>query len=170
MKRINDKGITLMELIVTIAILAVVLGSVVLGVGILASGDAQKAAKTIRSTLNEVRTDTLSIQAEWQAKISNEGGKYKISVYRDGEETDCVELGSRIDISYGDGSVLIESGEELVINFKQSTGSVKGISAGSTGALSELQKVKEFEIAVSNSNDNYRLVLWWDTGKVTAGE
>lgn len=168
MKRIDNRGLTLIELIVVIAVMAVLIGSAVVGVSLLSSGAAQKASKSIRSVLSEVRTNTLSIAAEWEAHIENDDGTYKLSVYRDGEEYDTTDLGSRIDISYGNTETEIADGEELVIAFKKSSGAVKALALKQGEALTAIEDSPEFYITVSKADTDYRLTLWRDTGKVTA--
>ena len=172
MRKTNNNGLTLMELIVVVAIMAVLVGTTVIGIGILSSGDAEKASKNIRSVLNEVRTDTLSIQADWSAKIHNDDGTYTIAVYRDGEEYDTIDLGYRIDIFYGDGREAIEDGDELTISYRQSSGAVKKITISKKGAEAQdiAEDTSEFKITVSNSGSDFVLTLWKETGKITSGD
>lgn len=172
MRRVNNNGLTLMELIVVIAIMAVLVASTVAGIGLLSSGDAKKASKNIRSVLSEVRTETLSIQADWEAKLYNDDGTYKISIYRDDEEYETADLGYRIEIFYGDAKEAIDDGDALIISFRQSSGAVKEISIIKNGLEEtpiELEN-SEFKITVSKSGSDYVLTLWKDTGKVTADD
>lgn len=169
----NSKGFTLIELIVIIALMMILVGGAIVGISIISSGNAKKASQTIRSTLNEVRTSTLSIQAEWQAKIYNEDGTYKISVYRDGEESSNATLGTRITITFKDSKgseIELKDNEELVITYKTSSGMLKSIEYGEKDEVDESIKTEDStncKIVSSSNRGDYVIYLWYDTGKTT---
>ena len=170
-----NSGMTLVELLVAIAIIAVMTTATVIGIGILTSGDSKKASGNLRNALNEVRTSTLSIEASWETVIRNTDGEYEAAILKDGEETEVYELGSRIDITFFDNNEkepktenVIEEGKELKITFNKSSGSVHKITYDG----------KEFKtkgssltfLVNSTTKGEYEVVLWYATGKVTGKE
>ncbi len=174
-ERRSDKlnsGITLIELLVVIAILGVVMALSTIGIGLLRSGDSKKASRTMQDILNEVRTDTLSIEADWKAKLQKVDGRYQIAIYRDGTETELKELGSRIDITYDDKD--IAEGYEVTVAFNKSSGTVKEITYGPIGSegisvKNEFNSSMVFSVNSSRKGD-YTVTLYYDTGKVSGQE
>lgn len=167
-----NSGMTLVELLVAIAIIAVMTTATVIGIGILTSGDSKKASGNLRNVLNEVRTSTLSIEASWETVIRNTDGEYEAVILKDGEETEVYELGSRIDITFFDsktgGENVIEEGKELKITFNKSSGSVHKITYGGTEFVAEGSNLTF--LVNSTTKGEYEVVLWYATGKVTGKE
>ena len=59
-RHLNNKGFSLIELIVVLAVMAVAITGAVIGISVLGKGDAGKASKNIYSALSSLRTNTLS--------------------------------------------------------------------------------------------------------------
>lgn len=167
-----NSGMTLVELLVAIAIMAVMTTATVIGIGILTSGDSKKASGTLRNALNEVRTSTLSIEASWETVIRNTGDEYEVAILKDGQETEVYELGSRIDITFYDsktgGENVLEDGDELTITFNKSSGSVHKITYRETEFAAEGSNLTF--LVNSTTKGEYEVVLWYATGKVTGKE
>ncbi|MFQ9933108.1 MAG: Tfp pilus assembly protein FimT/FimU [Lachnospiraceae bacterium] len=169
----GNKGVSLIELLVVIAILAVFAGGGILGVRFIASGNVQKASQAISSALSEVRTDTMSIKAQWEVRIYNDGDSNKVSIYKNGEEHDTTELGGRIDIKYDNMqsvSGILEENQELIITFKESSGIVGDIQYGRIGEGKESVMDKNasgFKITAESGSRSCGIIVWYETGKVT---
>lgn len=168
-----NTGMTLVELLVALAILAIMTTVAVIGIGILSSGDSKKASGALRNALSEVRTSTLSIEASWEAVVRNNDGKYEVAILKDGSETDVYELGKRIDITFFDNKASVENslsdGDELVIAFNKSSGSVSRITYQGSEFAIEGSSGLTF-LVNSSSKGEYEVVLYYATGKVTGKE
>ena len=169
-----NNGMTLVELLVAVAIIAIVTAVGVIGIGILSSGDSKKASGALRNALSEVRTSTLSIEADWEAIIRNKDGKFEVAILKDGSEEDLYELGTRIDITFLDSKASIEytlnDGEELRIAFNKSSGSVSRITYRESEFPREDESSSLKFLVNSSSKGEYEVVLWYATGKVTGKE
>lgn len=169
----NNKGMSLVEIIVVLAILAVVAGGIVVGVGIISSGNEKKAAESIQTGLSMVRTNTLTIQSQWEARIVNDGGSYAVIIYRDGEEYETTDIGSRVDIEYTNNASAngaVDENKELIITFRPSTGVVEDIVYGDIdGTKNSLMDASSlsFSITVTGSGGGSSINIWYDTGKIT---
>lgn len=173
-KRIEklNSGMTLVELLVALAILAIMTTLAVFGIGMLSSGDSKKASGALRNALSEVRTSTLSIESSWEAVIRNNDGEFEVAILKDGSENDVYELGKRIDITFFDSKTgaenTLNNGEELVVSFNKSSGSVnKLLYKGSEFAMEGSSLTF---LVNSSSKGEYEVVLWYATGKVTGKE
>lgn len=161
---LSDKGFSLIELLVVIAVLAIVAGGTMVGVGMLSRGDAKKASKEINSQLDELRTNTLSVSADWSAEISNSGGTYKIEIKKSGATYSQKTLGARIDILYDD--VKLSDGDIVKITYEKSTGKVASVSVN--GTAKSLTSDKYGTINCVSSSTEYKLKLWYETGRITS--
>ena len=177
MKTQNNRGVTLIELLVVVAILAIMTGTVVIGVGLVNSGNAQKTAKLLSVNVNDVRTSTMSIENDWSARLQKKDDKYYVVVDKDGTDMETTNLGGRVKITYNNGTAdkSIENGNELVFKFNKATGRVKTITYGLIGAdEASVEEVKDTSIAESmtitvtgSSGLTDTLRMWYETGKIT---
>lgn len=167
-----NTGMTLVELLVALAILAIMTTVAVIGIGILSSGDSKKASGALRNALGEVRTSTLSIESSWEAVIRNNDGKFEVAILKDGSETEVYELGTRIDITFFDSKTAAENtldnGDELVVTFNKSSGSVNKLMY--KGSEFTMEGSSLTFLVNSSSKGEYEVVLWYATGKVTGKE
>lgn len=172
----NQKGVSLLEFLVVITILAIVVTTAVTGFSFIASGNAKKASKTIHEMLLETRSSTMSVNAGWEARISNQDGQCQMAIYKNGEEFEMEKIGSRIELSYDDmcgTAKVIEDKETLIICFSKSSGVIENISYQDAAGVEQSLVNKEsasFRIQAKASEDVYQIDLWYDTGKVTYDE
>lgn len=183
-RQLNNKGFSLVELIVVIAVMAVLLSLATYGIYVMVSGDTKRASKTMSGEISSIRGNTLAILGDWQYEIVNKNGNYKLYIYKDKVEQECTDLGSRINIAYktseSASEVKLEKGQKMVITFVQGSGKVKDIQvftpANLEGAIAPdpANSVKgvgycEFVITVGNGKSAESFKLYYETGKVIAG-
>lgn len=180
-RQLNNKGFSLLELIVVIAIMALLVGVAALGVYTMVSGDTKRASKTISGEISSLRGNTLAIMGQWQYEIVNDNGTYKIYTYKDGVQRDSTNLGSRIKISYkaseSASEVEIGKGDKIVITFVPGSGKVDDIQMSKPGNLNEAavldpaNSVKGtgycvFKMTTGGGKNAEDFKLYYETGKV----
>ena len=142
--KLNNKGYTLVELIVVIAIMAVLVGAATVTVTMLDSSYVEDAERGIKDYIALGRNKSMSVVAkEWYIAIGKEDADYYAYLYKVTEEDDedvitMVEkkkLGAKISISYGnakDSQVLIGS-NKLQMYFNSLTGKITKVNYDSDG-------------------------------------
>lgn len=181
----DNRGLSLVELIVVISIMVVLLGLVSLGVGMLFSRDAERAAKLIDDQISETRLSAMSKQGTFVVKIHTEDEdfgdpsnnyieieKSSLPLAEPGEALPAVTTSTtRIDI---DKSVFITFGKKgalpakatddtLEIAFDKSDGHVIQLS-NSAGDYS-LDDVFEIKCIARNKSKSKSVFLMPVTGR-----
>lgn len=179
--QLNNKGFSLIELIVVIAIMAVLVGVASLGIYTMVSGDTKRASKTISGEISSLRSSTLAIMGNWQYEIVNDDGTYKIYTYKDGVVQDYTSLGSRIHISYkaseSADEVEIGRGDKIIITFVQGSGKVDDIQMLKPANLNEASELNAansvkgigycvFKMTTGNGKNAEDFKLYYETGKI----
>ena len=179
--KLNSAGFTMIELIIVIAIMAVMVGGSVIGFNLLSQGDSKAASKNISSQLAELRTDTLSMDGDWTAEIYKNGNTYKLDIKK--EINNVVELvsstsiGSRIVITYNDlktDSTEIKDNVKIVIQFNKGDGRTLLVNKfpssniGGDPLIGSTSRSGDFIITQKSSTTSNTLTLWYLTGKVTS--
>ncbi len=180
-RQLNNKGFSMIELIVVIAIMALLVGLAALGIYTMVSGDTKRASKTISGEISSLRSNTLAIMGNWQYEIVNDNGTYKIYTYKDSVLQDYTNLGSRIHISYkaseSANEVEIEKGDKIIITFVQGTGKVDDIQMSRPAKLDEATELNGansvkgvgycvFKMTTGGGRNAEDFKLYYETGKV----
>lgn len=175
--RHDNRGVTFVELIVVVAILAVMAASATYGITMLVSADAKKASKNLYQAVSELRNDTLSQTGEWwgELKRTSANGQYAFTIYKKDSEGNVTEkdkqmLGSKLTVSVtGNGTTTVTDTDSVLVYFKPGSGTVDKVVSGVTNAsLLDSTSIKfTFNIA-SNNGLTYKLVLWTNTGKIVS--
>ena len=142
--RIGNKGYSLVELIVVIAIMAIMVGVTSLGIGMMFTRDANYVAVRIDDELTEARTLAMSRAgiSTYVLHIDTDPKKHYIQIMRADKETDTpveykkVLLDKSVEIKVV-GDISADSGD-IEIVFDKANGSVKSIkvAGGTSGAVS----------------------------------
>lgn len=149
----NQKGVTLIEILVVVAILSIAAGSAGIGMSLAYSRDAEKCAKTINSALENTRMLSMSEKGVFTMEVDMENN---ILLIRNSEETEPVlreELQSRVQIYLP----VDTSATSVTVQFDKSTGKVLSMSAEDNGILRIT--------AENNSGKKASVILVKGTGK-----
>ncbi len=172
--RKSNKGITIVELVIIIAIIGILGGYIAYNVGVTNGYRARKAKNLLASQISELKVRTLSKAVKTgdiYMKVYKDGNTvYSKVFYKEGgttKEEEAIELGSRIGVTFGGNSMTAtdigdESTTQLVLCFNRSNGSLmKYVSSGTVSDLSKIEyiKTKVFE-------KEYVIELVPATGKV----
>lgn len=170
----NNRGVTFIELVVVVAILALMAAGATYGVSMLVNADAKKASKNLYQAVSELRNETLSQTGEWYGELKRESanGQYIFTILR--KDSDGIkvkeefQLGSKIRISVtGQGTTDITDASPIYIYFNPGSGTVKKVENDLGASLLNLTSIIfKFDI-VSNNGNNQELTLWTNTGKIS---
>ena len=87
-KQLNG-GYTLEELLVVIAIMAVMIGGSAVGISVNTGGNVKKAGNYVYTQLNSLRSQTLTVNADWRLEIEKDSDDtYRIVTYKDNNNKD----------------------------------------------------------------------------------
>ena len=130
-QKLNNKGFSLVELIVVIAIMGVVSVGGIVSYGLLYSANAKEASAKLNSALNKTRIEAMSkVSASIEIYENDADSKYYATIKVGENEQDPIYIGSsRVVISYEDTNTTttIEDDDTLVISFDRETGAFKPI-------------------------------------------
>lgn len=181
-RKLNNKGFTLVELIVVMAIMVVLVGGALIGIGIISSGNAKKATKTLEASLNNLRINTMSMQGDWKLKVYMDGSQYKADIIKTITNEDKTtsstvvsseKLGSRISIKFIDGAeTVVDKDESIYVTFKEGSGKVGDVTAGNDSGSTSIKGSESllglFKLQSDSGTTQYGLKLWYETGRITA--
>lgn len=159
----KNAGFSLIELIVTVAILGILSAGVVTIVLSRSGREAQKAAQQISAALSETRAQALAKTQAWMRIKMNTAGEYVIETSYSGNVT----LGKKCTISYvGGGSGTISETESLILSYDRASGAFYPVGSDDTTLTFPLSNGYCKTITVSvGSNRMYELTLYKETGK-----
>jgi len=173
----NNKGVSFVELVVVVAILAVMAATMSYGLTLLVNADSKKASKNLYQALSQLRNDTLSQTGTWYGELrrTSSNGQYTFTTYREDDQThvveqkDQIQLGSRLTITgVGNSTTTVSDTNYIRIYFTPGSGTVKSILDYANASLKNPSSIRyEFTITANNGLE-YKLVLWTNTGKVTS--
>ncbi|MGN0377925.1 MAG: type II secretion system protein [Suilimivivens sp.] len=130
-KNWNNKGVTLIEILVVVAIMSIAVGGAGIGISLAYSRDAEKCAKTINAALENTRMMSMSEKGNFTMELDMENNMLYI---RSSEESDPVyeeDLQSRVTITVPADL----SATSVTVQFDKSTGKVLSMSSESNGIL-----------------------------------
>ena len=181
-RKLNNKGFSLMELIVVIAIMIVMVGAATVSVAMLDSSYVEDAERGIKDYIALARTKSMSVSAkDWYMSIGKQGADYYAYLYKvvevpvsDNPDDGVVEqiilvekktLGRKLTISFGttEANIIdITSTNELQLHFDSATGKIKEVKVGPTN----YETTSGIGNIYINRNDyDIKLKVFYNTGK-----
>ena len=175
----NNKGFSLIELIVIIAIMGVLVGGASLGIGLVFSKDAMKCATRLNDSIYDARANSMYKAGKFELSIDNSGSANIATI----SQTDLTPVTS--DTIYLDG---VDSNKKTTISAKFVTEAVPAGTAISFPVNLTFDKAKGnvyfdvdadgtyddgiivFDIAPLRGNRTAKVQLVTTTGKHTIGE
>lgn len=141
MKKLNDRGFTLVELIVVVAILGILSGVMSYSVNQIFSSQARKFADEYDALLTQCRVSTLSGAAAptYVMLCQDSGGTYYGVLYEGGTEVSRKKLGGdnlSCTFTYGSGTgttAAISDSQSLCIGYNRSTGAFLTLNSVGSG-------------------------------------
>ncbi len=174
---LNNKGFSLMELIVVIAIMVVLVGFVFASSSIMDSSYVKEVERGVEDYVTMARSKSMSVSAkEWFMVLTTEDGEYVTKLCKTTEETvgDTTETktvdvdkntyNNKAEVTFNDGvnSWDIDEDTPLNIYFDSATGRIKRVTVG--GIDADISNgIGRVEI-VSGSYD-ITMKIFYNTGK-----
>lgn len=166
----NKKGMSLIELCVSMAIMATLIAVVIGSISVIFRARAKTAAEKISSTISQCKINTLSgIDNEFSLSYDEDERQYVCRLSKKGAANTYSQVykeeylgNSRVSIAVGDKSVL--DGAELKIRFSNNDGKVEKIIVTQEGETENLGTESSNEITVTSAR-TYIITLYNLTGE-----
>lgn len=153
----NNKGFSYVEMILVLAIIAILIAMIGLSMGLVSRTNISKATSNLESAMNRARTTSMARGSDDGAiKITNIDGWYYYSI-GGGEQVKLVAEPVSIGWYYGSDFVSLDSsGDSLTLKFVPSTGAFRAESVTGEYCTS---------IVLYNEDKSSSLILYPQTGK-----
>lgn len=164
-QRIDNRGLSLIELIVVVAILGILSVSSISYLGLLSNHSAKETATKLKTAMTEARTEAMS-KSQASLQIYEEDSEYFVELTVNGTPQSPVKIGtSKVKVTYkktrpADDVFEIKDAEQLVIEYDRDTGAFKPIGTDGSG------NVYCKSITVTSGGKNYVLTCERLTGKI----
>ncbi len=179
----DDRGLSLIELVVVITIMAVMIGLLSLGISMLFSRDAERVAKQIDDSLSETRLSSMSKQGKFVIKINTKenGNGNSIDVIKTGIElpdltnpgsnvstpssSDHLDMDKTVYITFGQKGALPAdaSDDTLEIEFDKADGHITKLQSGA-GSYS-FDSIFEIKCETRNKTKSKSILIMPVTGR-----
>ena len=161
-----NKGFTLVELLVVIAIMAIVIGGSAIGVSVISRGNVKKAGNFVYTEINNLRSQTLTVNADWKLDIVKD---------TDGTCSKTIGKGYNITISdYANSSdktdYAVDSDKKATVTYTRSSGRVGSFVVNAGASRSDKLDVNnnlKAVITISRGSHSYDVTVWYSTGKLS---
>lgn len=184
-RKLNNKGFSLMELIVTVAIMIILVGAATATVVMLDSSYVEDAERGIKDYISLARTKSMSVSAkDWYMVITTEDNNYYACVYKvvekkvegagDGSTESVAELiekqklGTKITITYRDEntnkSKVVDNNATLELHFDPSTGKINQVIYDDFNQTDDVTSGIGY-IGIQRNDYKIDLKVFYNTGK-----
>lgn len=156
----EEKGMTLVEVLIVVAILSIAVGMAGIGISLLYSRDAESCAKNMNTMLETCRMNSLSKQGTYYFLLDTENRICRIE-----PSVTSKDLPSRVDITLeSEGAYDLSGNKVIQIEFDKSTGKVKSLTADSIPvSIGDVSVIRLH--TVSSGGKQATVVLVMATGK-----
>ena len=174
-RQLNNRGASVVELLIIMAIIAVLLSGSIIAFSILDNSNIKQASRTTKTYIEKTRSSAMSVVAdEWYFTLTKSGDNYKANVYKtytnaeNATVTDMMEeklLGTRISAAFvaGADELAIGDGNVVKITFEPSSGKVKKVTFDGT-EYSPTENMISIRFTAGNDVNNVN--LYFVSGKV----
>lgn len=161
----NNKGFSLVELIVVIAIMAVMVGASVITVGMIGGFKAKECAQSIETTLNKARVDTMGKFSVYLKFYQGADGAFYVDTYTNGAFGSTERVGKKgVTVSYADENDLSNlralDSTGFYVQFDRSSGALRSPEVGATARVEK--------IVVTQGSKTITITIYPETGKVVS--
>ncbi|MBR3306869.1 MAG: prepilin-type N-terminal cleavage/methylation domain-containing protein [Lachnospiraceae bacterium] len=166
MKRSDDKGVTLIEVLIVMAISAILLGTVAISYGLISNANVKKAATRLSNTIRAARTQSMSMGMErGRLRLYEQHGKVYAQIGDGAPELmvdSAITCTAKYSADYNDrtGAVSLATPAELRFT---SGGMLKTAGLGG-GAYPDNM------FLLSNGKKNMQVLVYLETGMVEMKE
>lgn len=175
-KKLNNKGFSLIELIIVIALMIALVAAVFASSSILDSSYGKDAESGIKSYVSMARTKSMSVAAKkWYLKLTKEDKEYVVKLCKvTDSETEPVQeitsvieersIGNKVTVKFGtkDSKKVVDASSELKMYFNSSTGKIEKVFMGNE-EISMSDGIGYFEITCGTFN--LTMKVFYNTGK-----
>lgn len=179
--KLNNNGLSLVELIITISIMSILVGTASLGFGIVFSRDAQKCANTINDAVYETRMANMSKTNKYTLVLGiDSNGDYYYTI----DDNDSSTTNDKSEVISDNGKIetitcdvdgvdyTISAAQPVRISFDKAKGNVTKINSDvfgtGTGTISD--GIITFNITAKRTDRTSAVKIVTATGKHTVGD
>lgn len=164
--RHNQKGMTLAEILIVIALMAVGISMAGVGFSLMYSRDAEVCARHIDDGLSNLRIASMGKSGTWEMELRTDDSGNILYVRKDGNVEETVNLQTRVSITYDIGDKLNQTGS-LTVGFDKANGKVKRMEfVSSSGTVTtDIPGYLTIHTVSNNGNRRAQVVLVTATGK-----
>lgn len=167
----DNRGFSLIEMLVVIAIVVVLSGTSLTMVNMMSAGNMTKAARSLSTDMQDCRqrtmTQNLSYGYTFEAEITS--GATNTRIYKGTSSGNTLVGGSeftKCKMTYTDNSGTVHNINKFTVKYEPSTGAVKTFTAVGTDGATLTQSGGVAQITLSQSKKSGTATLYFVTGKV----
>ncbi len=131
--RKNNKGVSLIEIVVVIAIISILMATLSLSANLVFRNNAKEAANDVYAMISRVKTATLSGEIDPYLQIVKEGNDFYGYIYTKGIDGNSIKnekefLGKNFEITFekSSGNTFTVGTDECIIKFDKNTIALAG--------------------------------------------
>ncbi|MBQ8592412.1 MAG: prepilin-type N-terminal cleavage/methylation domain-containing protein [Lachnospiraceae bacterium] len=162
----NQKGMTFIEMMIVIAIVAIVVSMTGIGISFAYSKDAQVCARSIDEQLSNLRMLSMGKQGTWELEIQSNSSENMIYVMQDGAILETVCLPRKVELSYDIGDGVLQRGN-MKLAFHKSEGSIGKLEfvTESGSVITTIPGYITIYVKSDNAQKEAKVILVTATGK-----